>query len=141
MSWTYSGDPGKSDRDLIRFKIGDTNKDDPQLSNEEIKYLVETHGVGLAPYQAVKKLFSKYSRLIDESVGGVKYSYSQRLDHYTELMAQLKYDSDIIASPVIGGLSISGKESVEEDDDRVKPKFTKDTHEFEQVDPKTGRIT
>ena len=40
MTWTYSGNPSSTERDAVRFLVGDTDTNDQLLSNEEIDYLV-----------------------------------------------------------------------------------------------------
>lgn len=40
MTWSYSGDPSASSVDQVRFLMGDTDSTNPQLSNEEITYLL-----------------------------------------------------------------------------------------------------
>lgn len=49
MTWTYSGNPGASTLDEVRFLIQDTNEDDQQLQDEELNYLIAVHG---DPYSA-----------------------------------------------------------------------------------------
>ena len=39
MTWSYSGNPGASDLDHIRFLIQDTDTTDQLFSNEELTYL------------------------------------------------------------------------------------------------------
>lgn len=68
MTWTYSGNPGASALDEVRFLIQDTNQDDQLLSNEEIEYLIEVY---IDPYSAavaaVVSLIGKASRQEEES--------------------------------------------------------------------------
>lgn len=40
MAWTYSGNPASSDRDKIRFLIGDVASTPQSLSDEELQYLI-----------------------------------------------------------------------------------------------------
>jgi hypothetical protein len=40
MTFSYSGDPGASTLDLVRFLIQDTNEDDAQLQDAEILYWI-----------------------------------------------------------------------------------------------------
>lgn len=42
MTFTYTGDPSVSDRDKVRFLIGDTDSTDPHFQDEEIMWLVNT---------------------------------------------------------------------------------------------------
>jgi hypothetical protein len=68
MTFTYSGNPGASKLDEVRFLIQDTDAADQLLSNEEINYLL---GVYTDPYLAaiscVTTLIAQASRAVDES--------------------------------------------------------------------------
>jgi hypothetical protein len=68
MTWTYSGDPGDSELDEVRFLIQDTDTDDQLLSDEELTYLLNSYG---DPYSAaiaaVVSLIGKASRSVEES--------------------------------------------------------------------------
>jgi hypothetical protein len=68
MTWTYSGNPGASLLDEVRFLIQDTDVDDQLLSNEELNYLLTSY---VDPYSAavaaVVSLIGKASRSEEES--------------------------------------------------------------------------
>jgi hypothetical protein len=68
MTWSYSGNPGASSLDEIRFLIGDTDTSSQLLSNEEITYLLNAY---LDPYAAavacVVSLIAQASRSVEES--------------------------------------------------------------------------
>ena len=68
MTWSYSGNPGASSLDEIRFLIGDTDSSSELLSNEEIDYLSVAYG---DPYGAavacVVALIAQASRSVEES--------------------------------------------------------------------------
>lgn len=68
MTWTYSGNPGASDRDEVRFLIQDTDTNDQLLSNEEIDYLLTSY---VDPYSAavaaIVSLIGKAARSEEES--------------------------------------------------------------------------
>ncbi|ATW59905.1 hypothetical protein SEA_WALTZ_27 [Arthrobacter phage Waltz] len=40
MTWTYSGNPGASDRDRVRFLIGDRTQTPQSITDEELQYLL-----------------------------------------------------------------------------------------------------
>lgn len=42
MSWNYSGNPSDSELDMYRFLIGDTERDDQVLQDEEIDFVLTT---------------------------------------------------------------------------------------------------
>jgi hypothetical protein len=79
MSWSYSGDPASSDKDLVRFLLRDTLSTDQLLSDEEVNYLVATW---VDPYEAARNgaltLMAKFVRQADlsRSVGDLSISES-----------------------------------------------------------------
>lgn len=94
MSWSYSGDPSASTRDLVRFLIRDTESADPLLTNEELDYLVLTWVNGYeAARAAALVLASKFTRQADisKSVGdlSISESYGGRAAEYRELASSL----------------------------------------------------
>lgn len=61
MAFTYSGNPGSSTRDLVRFLISDTDSSDPMFQDAEIDYLITlwgTDGYGAA-IAAVRTLIGR----------------------------------------------------------------------------------
>ena len=130
MSWSYSGNPSSSDRDKVRFTIGDTDSCQPMLQDEEIDYLLSVYiSVGSASYQSAQAILAKLSKEYNQSVGSVSYSLSDRVGHYKQLVDKLKAESFAVgALPYCGGISISDKEAKESNPDRVEPKFTIDLH-------------
>ena len=68
MTFSYSGDPGASSLDEVRFLIQDTDSGEPLLTNEEINYLL---GVYTDPYltaiSCVTALIAQASRVVEES--------------------------------------------------------------------------
>jgi hypothetical protein len=132
MSWSYSGDPGSSDRDAVRFLVGDTDISDQQLSDEEIDYLLVREGsVNGAALAAARTLVAKYARLVDKSVGDLSISYSQRRDAYAALIADLTRQQAVrVAGPVVGGISRTRKRVVDQDADRVEPSFRRDQFSY-----------
>jgi hypothetical protein len=68
MTWTYTGNPGDSALDEVRFLIQDTNTNDRLLTNEEINYLIDSYG---DPYSAavaaVVSLIGQAARSEEES--------------------------------------------------------------------------
>lgn len=120
MTWTYSGDPSASDRDQVRFLIGDTDSTDKQLQDEEIAYLLAQYpDARQAAAQAAWAVAAKYARLASShSVGDTAYAYGSRQQYYESLAAQLNSRSLQSARPYCGGISLSDKARVEGDADR-----------------------
>jgi hypothetical protein len=81
MTWTYTGDPSVSDRDKVRFLIGDTDTTDQLINDEEIAWALDLTGDDI--YQSAHDLCitlgAKFARLAtSKSVGGLSLSYSDR---------------------------------------------------------------
>ena len=126
MAWTYSGDPASSDRDQIRFLIGDTNTNDQLVSDEEIAWALTQGSIYNAAAICARSIAAAFSRLADKSVDDLKISYSQKSAQYSKLADNLEdKDSFKSLSVYAGGISASDKQSNEEDTDRVSPSFSK----------------
>jgi hypothetical protein len=138
MSWTYSGNPGYSAKDQVRFLIGDTIQSDPILQDGEVDWLLSQYNnVPInAAIRACEAIISKFSRLADESVGQVKISFSQRCEGYrkTQVMLRNRLATEG-AIPYAGGISISDKQAQVQNTDRVKPDFKKHMMENQQIAP------
>ena len=124
MAWSYSGNPGASALDLIRFLIQDTDINDQLLSNEELTYLNTTYG---DPYSAaiaaVTSLIAKGSRVAEESktVGDLSLSVKSgaRVTQWEALLKHLQAERFRLnpAAPVINQNAIVPTvERVEEDE-------------------------
>lgn len=91
MSWTYSGNPGTSDLDTVRFLLGDTETNDPLLQDEEITYLLTSKGsTNAATQQACLVLMAKAAREVDYTIGPEKVEAGKRLEAYRSIMKELK---------------------------------------------------
>lgn len=104
MAKTYTGNPGSSTKDELRFLIGDTGQAvEMQLTDEEIdwQYSQTTPGVGAAAIALVRRLMALNRSLVDQTVGDISISYSQRL---AALEATL---NELIQDPTLGALTIS----------------------------------
>lgn len=125
MTWTYSGDPSSSDRDAVRFLVGDTDTNDQLVQNEEITWALTQGGVYNAASRVARAIAAKFSRKVDFEVSkDLKVFYSKQADLYNSLADNLQEQaSRFVPLPFAGGISVSNKESYEADTDRVKPSF------------------
>lgn len=129
MSFTYSGDPSTSDLDQVRFLIQDTDTNDQLLQNEEIQFLIDENGVATASWKAAETIAAKFARFTDRTIGDFSEDLSQRVEQYNKIAKELKRRASLkTARPFAGGISITDKENVDADTDRVKPVFEKHTH-------------
>lgn len=136
--WTYSGDPSSSTKDAVRFTIGDTDCRDQILTDKEIEYLLKLYcsNVLQTSIRAAEMAMAKYTRMVDESVGSVRISYSQKSKSFQTLITQLRQRIAIEGiEPFAGGISKTQKATEVLDPDRVQPDFTKHMMENEQIAP------
>jgi hypothetical protein len=137
MAWTYDGNPSSSDKNEVRFLIGDTDPLDPLLQDEEIEFLIADEGSArkAAPV-AAEAISAKFSRMADEKVGQVEKDFSQLAEAYRKLAADLRrrFALRALAKPYAGGISKADKAIDESSDDRVHPAFERDMHENPAID-------
>lgn len=124
MSWSYSGNPGGSDLDLVRFLIGDTDTNDQQLTDEEINYLLTAYGSPQpAALAAIDGLISKFSRYANQRTGDISVDWGKIVENYRELARTIRRQMKV--APYAGGITISDKEIDEENEDLVQPAFAR----------------
>tara|TARA_R110000751_G_scaffold187958_1_gene294063 strand:+ start:686 stop:1090 length:405 start_codon:yes stop_codon:yes gene_type:complete len=118
MTWSYSDSLG-TDRDLLRFKIGDVDTDEQLLSNELLDALLTSRGSPtLAAIDAVEGILAKFARDIDRSALGMGGARSQKTQFYRDLLKELRAEAARGDTSIFfGGGSISQKDSNREDSD------------------------
>jgi len=104
MAWTYSGDPTASNKDAVRFEIGDTDTNDQLLTDEEIVYAlsVESRIYGAAA-RCCEALARKFARQADFTLGPQHVAASQRSEAFARLGRDLKSRIASSAPPYMGG--------------------------------------
>lgn len=124
MAWSYSGDPSTSDKDAVRFMVGDTNNADQLMQDEEINFAVAREGSALkAAVVIARAIAAKFSRQADKAVGDLRIDLSQKAKAYHALAAQLEQEAGILAVPYAGGLTVDEKAAAELDSSLVQPAF------------------
>lgn len=92
MSASYSNDPSTSDKDSVRFLVGDVGPTNFDFSDEEIVFLLEQEcNFWLAAAVLCDKLTTIKSSggLSSKSVGGLSESYSQGSIQFYQQQAKL----------------------------------------------------
>lgn len=125
MSFTYSGDPTTTQKDEVRFLLGDTDVNSQLISDEEINYLLLKYNSPLsAAINGSRALAAKFARFADETTGDISVKNSQISKRYAELADTLKSQlSETGIQVFAGGISQGRIESNRKDDDRTKEKF------------------
>lgn len=128
-NFTYSGDPSASDKDAVRYLVGDTDEDDPLQSDEEIQYLLEIEGgVYRAAIGSCKAIAALLSRRPDYKAGRITVSNRQRAQDFLDLAEKLRMRFvNSSAIPFAGGVSVLDKESRTANTDLVRPFFTRNS--------------
>lgn len=125
----YSGNPGNNVADEVRFLVGDTNTTKPDLTDEEIAFLLVEEGNSprRAAARAAEVLAALYSKRADEkAVGPLRIKYQTNADRFTKLAKKLWSRATVgTAAPYAGGISQSDKESREANSDRAVPSFSR----------------
>ena len=84
MSFSY--DPNLStDKDLIRFKLGDTIDNGHQLEDEEIKATLVTNVFNNALLECCRSVLAKLAPKVTYSIGPESVSLSEVFAHYQSL--------------------------------------------------------
>lgn len=123
MTWTYVPD-FSTQRDRVRFEIGDTTSTNQRLSDEEIAYAGTVEATDLAAAaRCCESIAAALGMLADMREGKLEIKYSQRRAAYLAKAKQLRARDASGACPFVGGESISDKAELEADTDRVQPAF------------------
>ncbi len=86
MTWSYTGDPSSSNKDAVRFIIGDTNTTDQLLSDEEINWLLGQYGSpSKTAYHACLAIAGKFARLVSQEAGRIKVKAESKYLQYKQL--------------------------------------------------------
>lgn len=113
----------------VRRLIGDVIQDDPQLWDNDILFALDQRGgnIYLAGADAAGYLAAQYARKVDTtSPGSISTASGTQAQKYADLSARLAglgIGRGAGIMPFAGGISVTQKQSMEEDTDRVQPAF------------------
>lgn len=140
MAWSYSGDPGASPKDEVRFLVADTDPGDPIVSDEEILFMLAEEGSPLKAAAGLAEVLAfRYARVCDTAIGDYRVSLSQVAERYRLLAKELESEAGLVSAiPYAGGISASDKKRQEEDTDRVEPAFRRGMFERDGVSERRG---
>ena len=95
MSWNYSGDPSSSDKDKVRFLIGDTDTNEQLLTDEEIDFLIGKHdSIWGTCAEACESIAAQYSKRSDVGLGGgMDSDISQKAQQYRDMAKEFRRKS------------------------------------------------
>lgn len=104
MSWTYSGDPGTSALDAVRFWMQDIQEQRQLLQNEDINYLLNTwmpsvQSVIFVAAVGCEVVAARYADEVQVSADGVSVSVGDLQQKYMTLAEQLRDQWDEVVVP------------------------------------------
>ena len=124
MAFTYGGDPSNSNLETVRFLIGDTDTIDQLLQDAEITYLLTIESkLYDAAATACETIAAKFARKADTSNGTLSEKASQRSLAYERRASLLRSKVNRKVQVFAGGLTISGKDTLDESSTNVQPAF------------------
>ncbi len=130
MGFTF--DPAlATDKDKVRFKIGDTEDTAPAVEDETITALLSGGSSVLsASIDITRALIAKYSRLVDKEIGPLRIDHSDRVKNYQRLLNELQEERDRDQTPGVyaGGYLKSVRDANDEDDDVIQLLVEIDMH-------------
>lgn len=125
-AWTYSGDPTTSQKDQVRYLVGDTNHKDQQAFDAEINFALTQAGSLYAACALVcRAIASKYARDVDSVQNELRTMWSSRQKAYSDQARQfdVKASQNSFATPYAGGISLADKRQQDADPDRIRGQF------------------
>lgn len=86
MSFSYTGNPKDSTVNEIRFIVGDTNKANYLLEDEEIQYMIDKYtDVNQAIYEILQNMLNKVASEVSEKLGPQEVKNNEKFMNYKEL--------------------------------------------------------
>jgi hypothetical protein len=93
-TFSYSGNPASSDRDAIRFLVGDTDTTEPLIWDEEIDFLITTwlnkNSVYWTASTVAEAIAARFAREITTSADGESLGASELQQKYLDLASRLR---------------------------------------------------
>jgi hypothetical protein len=114
VSFTYSGNPSDSDKDEVRFLIGDTDAARPELKDAEVNYLLTIYPKqdGFPNYRAAaaaaQAVAAKHAKAMRKTVGSLSIDHGQKRTQYAELAEELLAKSKESTSRRMGVPQLGG---------------------------------
>lgn len=139
MTWNYLPQSTlalTSNKDQVRIIIGDTDKKEQLLQDEEINLIIDLKAAGETVDQTIitnaaiyclGALVAKFSRLGKIKIGDISSDGSTIAAQFRKRIEDLEEEksSGSFALPIFGGLSLAEKQDLSADSDGVQPFFSR----------------
>jgi len=141
VAFNYSGNPASSERDEVRFLLGDTVAPG-YLQDAEIDWLLAQTGgnVTSAVAGAMQQIAAQFAaKAVDQTTGRISTEFSARAAAWEERLRRWLADNgttvlSFTPMPRAGGISEAAKTAQEQDTDRIPPAIRRGMHD----DPRVG---
>jgi len=96
VSWTYTDNPQSCPRDALRFKVGDTNEEDPLLTDAQCDFLLNDYSGDIlqAAIEACRSLAAKFAAAKPCSVGEMENPPTERAKVFLTLADSLRAEAE-----------------------------------------------
>jgi len=138
MTWSYSGNPASSDKDTVRFLVGDTKTDDPLVTDEEIDWAIteeiNKYCAAALIAESISAYFATQADLV--KIGPIWEQYTKRSENYAKKAKDLRNKSSNKNTFAVyaGGIDIADKINHYNDTTLIQPEFTKGFTDMDAVD-------
>ena len=134
MVWSYNGKPSTnpSDRNTVRFIIGDIIELRPLFQDEELDYLLlkNSGDNNSAAIDALQIKITELSLYGDGKLGAFEFDFSSVIENMKATLSNLRASQSTSSSMFYaGGISISDKEANNSNEDLVFHRFYRGQHD------------
>lgn len=125
MAFTWTGDPGASTIESIRWEVADTDSTNPKFQDAEIQYAYDQEEtVYNASARLCEQLQARYSDAASRVMGPLKVDLSDLAKFYAYKAKALRKRATVYGKAYVGGISKAKEETFEEDSDLKQPIFS-----------------
>lgn len=143
MTFTYSSTSIASNLAKVRLRLGDTNSDDPLLTDEEINHFLSdsAEDIRMGALKACRAIVAKFARTVNDSAAGINSSKTSKFQQYKDLLEELQEDvtASSTATPFVGGISIDRSDDADDDTDFRPHSFGVGMHDNTDPDDSDDR--
>lgn len=129
MSFSYNpSDLSTSEKDQVRFLIGDVDSSNPILQDEEIDFAIDSQSnVYYAAAECAIAIAARYAPDVNVTIDGMSVQNQDKMKKYQAIANNLRMratsNPKFAPAPIITGISISDMQSVDQNSDRPASAF------------------
>ena len=124
MAWSYSGNPGATTLDELRFRTGDTLEAVSLLTDEESLWLLAQYGTpAAAVLPALRVMLVKCSHDSLLRADGVEQDLQERRAALEARIVDVERTRSYLSVPFLGGVSVAERDRRRQEADNIQPSF------------------